>query len=387
MRPPDPSRADLESNGSNGREADPLTVTFVGLQIGARGGVPRYATALARGIDELSGAYPSLRLSLLTTRRGAEIADLRHMRVETARTRLAVTPRGPARILAEQLALVGRRNDLLYFFDLTGPLLAPRRRFIATIHDFTFLHGYTRVRHAYRRLLTPWAVRRATKLVAISQFAKEEAIRLASATPESVEVIHSGPGFVQRPEGEEPTAGLVRGDSERPRLLYVGDLTAAKNVGTIVRAYGQTSSAASLFLVGRPGERFSELDDLIKSSPRRTDIHVLTDVSDAELERLYAGAHALLLPSYYEGFGFTALEAMTRGCPVLESDIPALREVSGSGAMLLPPDDVHGWADAMSRVTTDRAFRDNLRRAGFETAARYSWEKTSRRALELLLRV
>jgi glycosyltransferase involved in cell wall biosynthesis len=237
-------------------------------------------------------------------------------------------------------------------------------------------------------LLTPWAVRRATKLVAISQFAKEEAIRLASATPESVEVIHSGPGFVQRLErGEDPTAGLVRGDSERPRLLYVGDLTAAKNVGTIVRAYGQTSSAASLFLVGRPGERFSELDGLIKSSPRRTDIHVLTDVSDEELERLYAGAQALLLPSYYEGFGFTALEAMTRGCPVLESDIPALREVSGSGAMLLPPDDVHAWADAMSRVTTDAAFRDDLRRAGFETAARYSWEKTSRFVLELLLRV
>jgi glycosyltransferase involved in cell wall biosynthesis len=369
------------------RGAAPLTVTFVALNIGARGGVPRYATALARGIDAISVGYPSLRLSLLTTRRGAEIADLRNVRVETARTRIALAPRGPSRVVTEQLALRGQQSDLLYFFDLTGPLLAPPRRFIATIHDFTFLHGYTRVRHAYRRWLTPWAVRRATKLVAISQFAKDEAIRLVSARPDSVEVIHSGPGFVQQDSDADPTAAPVTSEAGRPRLLYVGDLAAAKNVGTIVRAYGRSSSAASLFLVGRPGERFSELESLIQSSSRRTDIHVLTDVSDEALERLYAGAHALLLPSYYEGFGFTALEAMTRGCPVLESDIPALREISGSGAMLLPPDDVDAWAEAMSRVTTDAAFREGLRKAGFDTAARYSWEKTSRQVLDLLLRM
>ena len=368
--------------------AVPLTVSFVALNIGARGGVPRYATALARALDELSVGYPSLHLSLLTTPRGAELADLRHLRVETAKTRLALAPRGPSRVLAEQLALRGQRSELLYFFDLSGPLLAPRRPFIATIHDFSFLHGYSRFRHAYRRLLTPWAVRRATKLVAISNFAKEEAIRLASARAEAIEVIHSGPGFV-RPDSavNRAEADPAPSDSGRPQLLYVGDLTASKNVGTIVRAYGQTSSTASLVLAGRPGERFSELDDLIQSSPRRADIAVLTDASDEQLERLYARAHALLLPSYYEGFGFTALEAMTRGCPVLESDIPALREVSGSGAMLLPPDDVHAWAEAMSRVTTDAALREGLRSAGFETAARYSWEETGRRVLELLLRV
>jgi glycosyltransferase involved in cell wall biosynthesis len=374
-------RGELRTTGE--REV-PLTVTFVALNIGARGGVPRYATALARAIDELSAGYASLRLSLLTTPRGAELADLRHLRVETARTRIALAPRGPSRILAEQLALRGQGSELLYFFDLSGPLLAPRRPFIATIHDFSFLHGYSRFRHAYRRLLTPWAVRRATKLVAISHFAKEEAIRLASARPDAIEVIHSGPGFVG---SDSAATEPAPSDSGRPQLLYVGDLTASKNVGTIVRAYGHTSSAASLVLVGRPGEQWSELDELIRSSPRRPDITVLTDASDEDLERLYARAHALLLPSYYEGFGFTALEAMTRGCPVIESDIPALREVSGSGAMLLPPDDVHAWAAAMSRVTTDTAFREGLRSAGFETAARYSWKKTARYVLELLQRV
>ena len=71
----------------------------------------------------------------------------------------------------------------------------------------------------------------------------------------------------------------------------------------------------------------------------------------------------LLLPSRYEGFGFTALEAMTRGCPVFASDVPAVREISGDGAMLLPLDGA-AWAAAMRRVLGDDRLREELRRRG-----------------------
>ena len=109
-------------------------------------------------------------------------------------------------------------------------------------------------------------------------------------------------------------------------------------------------------------------------------------MSDEELERLYRSAVALVLPSVYEGFGFTALEAMARDCPVLASDIPALREVSGSGALLLPPGDEGAWAAAMQRVVGDEAARAELRARGAETVARYSWDTTARGVLDVLSR-
>ncbi len=99
---------------------------------------------------------------------------------------------------------------------------------------------------------------------------------------------------------------------------------------------------------------------------------------DEELDALYRKASVLALPSRYEGFGFTPLEAMARRCPVLASDIPAVREISGSGALLVPADDEHAWGEAIRRVTGDADLREDLRRRGEETVARYSWKETAR---------
>jgi glycosyltransferase involved in cell wall biosynthesis len=76
---------------------------------------------------------------------------------------------------------------------------------------------------------------------------------------------------------------------------------------------------------------------------------------------------------------------MARGCPVLVSDIPPLREVSGEGGLVLPLDDEAAWSQAIRRVVTDEALRTDLRRRGGETVSRYSWDETARRVCELFL--
>jgi glycosyltransferase involved in cell wall biosynthesis len=78
---------------------------------------------------------------------------------------------------------------------------------------------------------------------------------------------------------------------------------------------------------------------------------------------------------------------MARGCPVLASDIPPHREISGSGALLLPPDDESGWADSLRRLAGDEALRDDLRARGAKTVARYSWQSTAQGLCRLLLEV
>jgi glycosyltransferase involved in cell wall biosynthesis len=101
------------------------------------------------------------------------------------------------------------------------------------------------------------------------------------------------------------------------------------------------------------------------------------------VDGLLRGATALLLPSRYEGFAFTPLEAMARGCPVVASDIPAVREISGEGALLVPPGDRGAWRDAIRRVAADEALRADLRARGAATAARYSWLETARGLLRV----
>jgi glycosyltransferase involved in cell wall biosynthesis len=157
-------------------------------------------------------------------------------------------------------------------------------------------------------------------------------------------------------------------------LLYVGDLSRHKNLEFLVDVVARAD--VPLVLAGRPGDGYSELTRHLAASS--ADVRVVSGPTDAEIERLYGSAVATVLPSRYEGFGFTPLEAMARDCPVLASDIPAVREVSGDGALLLPLDDQAKWVAAVREVTADERLRTDLRARGRETVGRYSWERTAR---------
>jgi glycosyltransferase involved in cell wall biosynthesis len=223
-------------------------------------------------------------------------------------------------------------------------------------------------------------VRRARTIVAISQFTKDELVRLLGVDGGKITVIHSGPGF----DGNA-APGVKRGSlPQEPYLLFVGNLTQSKNLPFLVRAFERADVPARLVLAGRPLERYRDIVSAVESSPRRGQIQVLDDTSDGELELLYRHATALVLPSRYEGFGLTALEAMKRGCPVLASDIPALREISGAGAEVLPLDDEQAWSDAIRRVVDDEQYRAELRERAARAVVAYSWERTARGLCALL---
>jgi glycosyltransferase involved in cell wall biosynthesis len=348
-------------------------VCLVGLIAGGHSGVPRYAAALTQGLDRVVAEFPELDLALLTTHAGLERTEPRRIEPIVPSGALARRSAGPGRILAEQVLARRFGADLLHFFDLTGPVLAPRRPFTTTVHDAALRHRFAGARTTHKRLLQPWAARRARAVVAVSAFAKDEAVRHFGADPERVHVVRSGPGLL--PLRGSNGAGS---DGADPYLLYVGDLAEHKNLPFLVHAFGRVAAPARLLLVGRSGRRLESLREAVDASSARERIEIRRDASDEEVDALYRGASALVLPSRYEGFGFTPLEAMARGCPVLASDIPALREVAGDGALLLPLDDEDAWAGAIGRVVTDDALRADLRRRGSDTVSRYSWDEAAR---------
>jgi glycosyltransferase involved in cell wall biosynthesis len=105
------------------------------------------------------------------------------------------------------------------------------------------------------------------------------------------------------------------------------------------------------------------------------------EVPDADLPALYAGAVALVHPARYEGFGFTPLEAMACGAPVIASTAGSLPEVLGDASVYVPPDDAERIAAAMAELSGDGARREVLVARGRAQAARYSWEETARKTL------
>lgn len=324
-----------------------------------------------------------MRLSLVTTQTGREIVAASNIRVRDFGLTLARFNEGPPRIALEQLLAAPQRADLLHFFDLTGPLLAPRRPFVATVHDVSIGPGLARRRHSYKRLLWPWAARRAHALVAVSEFARRETVDRFDVPEARIEVIHSGPGLTE--PAQRGANGIPAPES--PYFLYVGDLTVRKNVPFLVRAFDRANVDASLLLVGRLDDAYAEVRAELERARRADRVRVVEEASDRDVDSLYRSAIALVMPSLYEGFGFTPLEAMARGCPVLASDIPAFREVSGSGALLVPVDDEARWADSLRQLAADEALRAELRAAGARTVARYSWQRTARELCRLFLTV
>ncbi len=357
-----------------------VRVLLVGLIAGGNSGVPRYAATLARALDRVAPDFPDVAMDLLTTARGASLTETRNIPVQLAGWPFADANAGLARIAGEQLSCRARPADLLHFFDLTGPLLAPRRPFVTTIHDAAIHHRFERGRVAHKRFLQPWAARNAVRAVAVSGFARDEAVQHFGADPARIDVIHSGPGLSAGTTASEVAPGTGR------YLLYVGNLSAHKNLPLLIEAFDRARiEGLRLVLVGSRGERFDEVEAAVERARCGARIEIRRDVGDAELEGLYRGATALMLPSLYEGFGFTSLEAMARGCPVVASDIPALREVSGEGAMLVPPADTDAWAAAIREVVGDAGVRERLRARGGELVKRYSWDATARRVCALFL--
>jgi glycosyltransferase involved in cell wall biosynthesis len=361
----------------------PFRVALVALNASGGSGISRYSTMLAHALDEVAGEFDDLALVLLTTPAGADAITPGSIETCVVSGRRRQLP-GPYRLVLEQVVLPRQRCQLVHFFDVSAPLLSPRRPFVATFHDASIRRESSHfggLQRAYKLRLYPLALKRAKAVVAVSAFAREEAVRHFGADPKKVSVVHSGPGLTTAP------GRAVRvSEGRRPSLLFVGNLTASKNVPFLVRAFDRADVDAELVLAGRPVDGLGDLEEVVGRSRVAGRIRLVQSPSDSELEALYAGADVFLFPSRYEGFGFPPLEAMARDCPVLASDIPAVREISGGGALLVPLDET-SWAAQIRRLVAERRLRDDLRRRGRRAVSRYSWQKTAREVCRLFLSV
>lgn len=248
---------------------------------------------------------------------------------------------------------------------------APHAPAIVTINDpfaFTYPHPSAVARWREQAPIRR-AIRRADCIFTISNWGADELRRLFRVSPERLRVIHPAVDAFWHP---------VAGVEHAPYVLFVGGPDARKNAGLLFEAYDAAfGDGGPRLVVAGTLNAADERRFAAMRAPRER-----VRPNDDELRALYSGALAVAVPSLAEGFGLPVVEAMACGAPVLASDAGALPEAAGGAALLLPPQDVNAWSDALRRIVADAELRTQLRERGFERVRKMTPSATASALLE-----
>jgi glycosyltransferase involved in cell wall biosynthesis len=259
---------------------------------------------------------------------------------------------------------------------------------IVTVHDVSYARApelFSRRDRALFRFVRG-SVRRAARVIAVSEFTRLDVCDLYRLAPGRVVAIPNGVSARFRPLADAGERVRERFGIDTPYVLCVGALQPRKNVPLAIEAFARIGPAAQgCALVVAGGDRGGRPDvlDAIHRARLAGRVHLLGHVEEDDLPALYAGARVLAFPSLYEGFGLPALEAMACGTPVVASSTTGLAEAVGDAGLTVDPRNADDLAEALARVLGDDALRERLVAAGLARAAAFTWARTARATAEV----
>lgn len=279
-------------------------------------------------------------------------------------------------------------GHLVYFLN-------PKKT-IVTVHDLDVLRlkflKWRTLRDKAIKFSYLWSVnglKRAAKIIAVSQDTKNDLVRLLKIPSEKVVVI---------PEGVEPIFKKIKNKKELERIkkkyhlhdkfiLHVGECWEYKNIEGILKVFKQLtekSGLKNLFFVKVGGAWTGEQKALIRRLKIDDKVIKLPFVPREDLPAIYNLARALVQLSYLEGFGLTVLEAMACGCPVVVSNIPALKELVNNAGIIVNPRDIEKVVNSIVRLLINdktKSYRYSL--AGLKRAKLFNWQKTAKKTIRV----
>lgn len=297
---------------------------------------------------------------------------------------------------ALEIPWVARQEGLELVHDPVGisPFL-PRRlgggfRRVVTLHDaipWLFPETQTAFNTFVHTRYLPALLPNVDAVITDSEASKRDIVRFLPVPAERVRVVPLAAHGSFRPLPRDAAAAVARRYGlESPYLLYVGALEPRKNVPMLLRVFARLRARfanLTLAIGGRPAWKFEEIFRTLDQLGLGDAVRFTGFVPDAHLPGLYSAASAFCFPSLYEGFGLPVLEALACGTPTVCSNSSSLPEVAGEAALLVEPTNEAAWEEALGRVLADEGLASELRSRGPVQAARFSWERTAARTVEV----
>jgi glycosyltransferase involved in cell wall biosynthesis len=292
--------------------------------------------------------------------------------------------------------LRGQEVQVFHSLFFIAPLYG-RPPLVVTVHDLMaltfprFFSGRNVVLEQaaswFHRLFVPLSVKRAARVVAVSQHTAKDVQKYLDVPSERITVTYEAPEERFHPIPDRNQLAQFRQRLGLPEefVLYVGNTKPYKNVPRLVEAFGWMKKKApntlKLVIAGKEDRFRPQVCQKVAELGLQEHVMFLSHLSDVELPLLLNCAKVFVFPSLYEGFGLPVMEAMACGTPVVTSTAASLPEVAGEAALLVDPLDVESIAEAINQALADEGLREELQWRGLERSALFSWPQTARQTL------
>ncbi len=261
---------------------------------------------------------------------------------------------------------------------------------VVTIHDIIHLRlkeYYSLPKRMYAHSIIKHACSASSAIIVDSEFGKSELLSIFEIEEKKIHVVPLGVNqeYYDDVTTEQKKIFRNKYNITKPYLLYTGSLKPHKNVPVLLMAFKILLAKHDLQLVFT-GEKLNgdiQLQQFVNDNKMANTIKDLGRIDQSELRIAYRASATVVLPSLYEGFGFSMLEAMASGVPAIGARSTSITEVIGNAGLLFNPSDENELAEQIDRVLVDAVLRSDLIVKGIERAKQFTWESCSKKTLNV----
>lgn len=285
-------------------------------------------------------------------------------------------------------SLVGDTGNNVYvFFENRIPVVPVKGKIIAVIHDLIpliFEESANKGRKVNTRINTEEIIRRADKIITVSNFTRKNLVDTFGINADSIEVAHNGVDTVVFSGAYDSIR--LRKEYALPEkyILYFGSCMKNKNVESLVKAYAlmpEDLRGKYKLVITNPSATVKEC---ITHAGIAEYVHFLHNVPEKDKPGIYREASLFVWPSFYEGFGMPVTEAQAAGIPVACSNATSMPEAAGDGAVFFEPGNVDEIVAAMVRILTSESLCRELVAKGYENVKRFSWDESAKKFHDII---
>lgn len=283
--------------------------------------------------------------------------------------------------------------DLLHCTSNTAPIFCPVP-LLLTLHDIIYMERrhsgskswYQRLGWHYRRLVVPRIVPQCRHIITVSETECTKIQNYFQLKNNAISVLHNGYNTHYHPSSANPTI-VKQYVPEGNYLFFIGNTEPRKNTRRVLKAYGlyrqHSSSPLPLLISGLKEEELNHLLEEENLQDLKPFLYYPGYLPSKDMPALFCGASVFLFPSLSEGFGIPIIEAMACGTPVITSNLSAMPEVAGSGALLIDPMCEQEIADKLLELENNPELRSSQRDYGLKRAQQFSWKRNTKKLISI----